>query len=160
MNDIRSLFEFNEAHYTRSVMELSDILTVTTSKPIYSKTGIKLVDKDVQINSSFFKRMLQHTMTPAFEQCLVVEDGITHDEIISMARQLLRSDAKLARLFRFFHQSDALLRPLKEVTLTPPVHFLLTLARERRPHMLEHSIMVALISIYLGILIGQSFLDD
>lgn len=156
MDDIRATFDFNGPHYTRSVMELSDILTVTTSKPIYSKTGVRLVDRDVQLNSAFFKRMLQHTMTPPFEQCLVVEDGISNDEIIAMAKQLLRSDAKLVQISRFFHQSDALLRPLKSVTLTPQLHFLLTLARERRPHMLEHSIMVALISIYLGTRLGQS----
>lgn len=155
MNEILDTFDLNGTHYTRSVMELSDILTVTTSKPIYSRTGTKLLDKDAPINSAFFKRMLQHTMTPPFEQCLVVEDGITHEEIISLAQQLLHSDTKLAHMAKTPLQRDALLKPLKSVTLTPPVHFLLTLARERRPHMLEHSIRVALVSIYLGMRIGQ-----
>jgi hypothetical protein len=156
MNDSRSMPEFNGAHYTRSVMELSDILTVTTSKPIYSKTGLRLVAEDVEINSAFFKRMLQHSMSPPFEQCLVVANGIAHDDIVGMAQQLLQSDAKLSRMAKSQAEQDALLQPLKEIVLAPAVHFLLTLARERRTHMLEHAIMVALVSIYLGIRMGQS----
>lgn len=146
--------EFNGPHYTRSVMELSDVLTVRTSKPIYSKTGLKLVDKNVEISSAFFKRMLQHSMTPPFEQCLVVENGITHDEILGVAQQLLRNNLMLARMAKSLPKAGELLPPFKGIVLNPHLNFLLTLARERRPYMLEHGVMVALISIYLGIRMG------
>ncbi len=146
--------EYNEAHYTRSVMELSDILTVTSSKPIFSKTGLKLVGEDVQLDSAFFKRLALHSMTPPFEQCLVVKDGITHDEIAGVAQQLLQGNPMLARMAQALPNRAELLLPLQSIPFAAQTHFLLTLARERRPQMFAHSIMVALISIYLGMRLG------
>ncbi|MFA6901810.1 MAG: hypothetical protein WC236_01875 [Gallionellaceae bacterium] len=45
----------NEEYYIRSVIELADILPVTTCQGVFSTTGIKLVNKGVLLNSTFLE---------------------------------------------------------------------------------------------------------
>ncbi len=141
----------NEEYYTRSVTELADIVPVTTCQDVFSTTGIKLVNKNVRLNSSFFERLGRHNILPPLEQCLVVENGVSCDEIVALARQLLAIDSPLARMLKKLPGHVDVFEILHAVTLSNPMVFLLTLARERRPRLLTHSVTVALISIYLGV---------
>jgi hypothetical protein len=45
----------NDEHFTRSVTELADMLPVTTCMDVFSTTGIKLVNKGVRLNATFFE---------------------------------------------------------------------------------------------------------
>ncbi len=145
-----------ETSYTRSVIELSDILPVITSQAIFSRTGLKLVNNGVRLNPTFFERLAQHSIMPPLEECLVVENGVSNDELVARAQLLMQSEPPLARMVKLLPADADLLQPLRVVALSEPVVFMLTLARERRPHALTHSIMAALISIYLGIRLGMS----
>ena len=141
----------NEEHYTRSVTELADIVPVITSQEVFSSTGMKLVTSGVRLNSSFFERLGRHNILPPLEQCLTVEDGVNNLELVQVAEQLLQSDAALARMATKIPAASVLFETLQAAKLSDPIVFLLTLARERRPRLLKHSVMVALIAIYLGI---------
>ena len=44
----------NDEYFTLSITELSDIVPVTTSQEVFSSTGIKLVNRGVRLNSSYF----------------------------------------------------------------------------------------------------------
>jgi len=141
----------NEEYYTRSVTELADIVPVTTCQAVFSTTGIKLVNKGVRLNSSFFERLGRHKIMPPLEQCLVVEKGVSNSELVTIANQLLETDPPLVRMARLLPNPEVLFEILQLVELSEPIIFLLTLARERRPRFLTHSVTVALISMYLGI---------
>ena len=141
----------NEEYYTRSVTELADIVPVTTSQEVFSTTGIKLVNRNVRLDSSFFARLGRHNILPPLEQCLVVENGVNNFEIVSMAQKLLASDAPLARMAGRLSGKEILFEVLQEVPLSDPMVFLLTLARERRPELFVHSVAVSLICMYLGV---------
>lgn len=141
----------NEEHYTRSVTELADIVPVTTCQDVYSTTGIKLVNKGIRLESSFFERLGRHHIMPPLEQCLVVENGVSTFEIVTLAKELTETDPPLARMAGKLDSPAVLFEVLRAVTLSNPMVFLLTLARERRPALLTHSVTVALISMYLGI---------
>lgn len=143
-----------EEHYTRSITELADIVPVITSQEVFSNTGMKLVNKGVRLNSSFFERLGRHNILPPLEQCLVVENGVSNFELVSIAQQLLEIDPPLARMASKLPNPSVFLEVLQAVTLSEPVVFLLTLARELRPRLLTHSVTVALIGIYLGIRLG------
>lgn len=144
----------NEAHYTHSITELADIVPVTTSQEVFSTTGIKLVNKGVRLDSTFFERLARHNILPPLEQCLVVENGVNNFEIVTLAEQLLKMDQPLAEMAEKLPNPSVLFEMLQSVHLSEPVIFLLTLARERRPRLLTHSVTVALISLYLGIRLG------
>jgi HD-GYP domain-containing protein (c-di-GMP phosphodiesterase class II) len=141
----------NEEYYTRSVTELADIVPVTTSQEVFSTTGIKLVNRNVRLDSSFFERLGRHNILPPLEQCLVVENGVNNFEIVTLAQKLLISDAPLAHMVSMLTGTEVLFEVLQEVALSDPMVFLLTLARERRPELFTHSVTVALICMYLGL---------
>lgn len=145
----------NEEYYTRSVTELADIITVTTCQEVYSTTGIKLVNKGVILDSTFFEKLGKHNILPPLEQCLVVEKGVSNFEIVTLAQQLLETTPPLVRLAGKLSYPEALFELLQAVTLSKPMEFLMTLARERRPALFTHSVTVALISLYLGIRLNQ-----
>ena len=141
----------NEEYYTRSVTELADIVPITTCQEVYSTTGLKLVNKNIRLNSSFFEKLGRHNILPPLEQCLVVEKGVSNKEIVFTARYLLEVDPPLARLMKNLSDQAELFEILQAITLSNPMVFLLTLARERRADLFTHSVTVALICIYLGI---------
>ena len=76
----------DEEYYTRSVTELADIVPISTCQEVYSTTGLKLVNKNVRLNSSFFEKLGRHNILPQLEQCLVVENGVSNEEIVYTAR--------------------------------------------------------------------------
>jgi HD-GYP domain-containing protein (c-di-GMP phosphodiesterase class II) len=141
----------NEEYFTRSVTELADIVPVTTSQEVYSTTGIKLVNKNVRLDSSFFEKLARHSILPPLEQCLVVENGVNNGEIVLLAKRLLELNPALVRLVKNLPDHAGLFEALQGINLSRPMVFLLTLARERRPVLFAHSVTVALICIYLGI---------
>jgi HD-GYP domain-containing protein (c-di-GMP phosphodiesterase class II) len=141
----------NEEYYTRSVTELADLVPVTTCQEVFSTTGIKLVNRGVRLDSSFFERLGRHKIMPPLEQCLLVEQGVDNAELVTLAQQLLENDPPLSRMVKLLPNAAELFEVLQAVQLSTPVIFLLTLAREHRPRLLTHSVTVALISTYLGI---------
>lgn len=144
----------NEEHYTRSVIELADIVPVITSQEVFSSTGIKLVNKGIRLNSTFFERLGKHNIMPPLEQCLIVENGVSNFDVVSLAQQLLETDPPLARMTNQIPSTAVLFEVLQAVELSDPMVFLLTLARERRARLFTHSVSVALICMYLGIRLG------
>ena len=108
----------------------------------------------MRLDSSFFERLVRHNILPPLEQCLLVENGVSSDEIVAVAKQLLEIGPPLVRMVKKLPKHADIFEVLHAVTLSNPMVFLLTLARERRPRLLTHSVTVALISIYLGIRLG------
>lgn len=141
----------NEEYYTRSVTELADIVTVITCQDVFSTTGIKLVNKNTRLNSSFFERLVRHKILPPLEQCLIVEKGVGIRELSDLAGQLLSMDPPLARMSKNIPNLPDIFEVLGEIKLSNSMIFLLTLARERRPALLVHSMTVVLVCLYLGI---------
>lgn len=150
------MHESNDTYYTRCVIELADRVPVITSQAIFSVTGMKLVNPGVRLNSSFFERLARHNLLPPLEQCLQVENGVDHDTLIEIAREMVQEEPALQRLTQSLPDVSVFLALWKKINLSEPVVFLLTLAREQRPQLLKHSVRVALLSLYIGIRVGAS----
>jgi HD-GYP domain-containing protein (c-di-GMP phosphodiesterase class II) len=141
----------HEQYYKLIITELAEILPVTTCQDVYSATGLKLVNKDVRIDSTFADKLGQHDILPPLEQCLVVENGIEIEQLVTLARNLMQTRPPLMRIAEKLQDTDVLFDTLRQVSLSEPMIFLLTLARERRLSLLVHSVTVALVCLYLGI---------
>lgn len=147
--------ESNEIHYTRSVIELSEILPVITSQAVFSTTGIKLVSEGVRLNASFFERLAQHNMAPPLEQCLVVEGGVDHAHLEEEAQRLLHENTRLAAMAKNLPDTGSFWPVVTAIPISDPIQFLLTLAKERRPALFRHSLVTMLIALYLGMRQGM-----
>lgn len=144
----------HEQYYKLIITELAGILPVTTCQDAFSTTGHKLVSKGVRIDSTFADKLGRHDILPPLEQCLVVDSGIDIEQIVMLARNLMQTRPPLMRMAAKLQNTDVLFDTLRQVSLSEPMIFLLTLARERRLALLVHRVTVALVCLYLGIRCG------
>lgn len=147
--------ETADSVYIKAVTELGDTQSVVTNREINSRTGIKLVNEGVRIDSTFYERLVQHKLVPALEQCLTVENAVSTRSLIEASEGLLNSDIRLGRLSAALTKKGTLRQVLSQLELVPPLAFKLTVAREKRPEIYEHSLRVMLISLYLGVASGM-----
>jgi len=77
--------------------------------------------------------------------------GSITTKIVTLAQQLLEAKPALGQMAKALPDPAVFFEVLQAIVLTEPVVFLLTLARERRPRLLTHSVEVALMCIYLGV---------
>lgn len=139
-----------DEHYVRSVVQLGDSRHVYTNQPIFTSNRIKLVEKGARVNSSLFDRLVQHKLIPKIDECLSVENSITPESLRQYAQYLLDSEPALTTLGGQRSTRDRMLRAFSGITLLPPMAFKLTVASSQRPEVFDHSIRIALISLYLA----------
>ncbi|MFN3397110.1 MAG: HD-GYP domain-containing protein, partial [Sulfurimicrobium sp.] len=140
-----------DPYYLKSVTDLSESMEVVSSEDIYSQSGIKLVNKDTRLDRSFYERLIHHKLAaPPIDRSLAARDGVTLLSLAHDAARMIDDDAVLARMANALPDALLLRNALRQIVLNPPLAFKLTIARETRPELYQHSIRVALISLYLG----------
>lgn len=139
-----------DEHYVRSVVTLGDSRNVYTNQAIFTSKKIKLVEKGTKIDSSLFDRLVSHKLIPKIDDCLSVENGITPDSLRMYAQDLLDKDPGMAVLRGQRSIRERMLNAFADINLLAPLAFKLTVASTQRPEVFDHSIRVALISLYLG----------
>ncbi len=142
--------EENDSHYLKSVTTLGDTHRIVTSQDIYSKTGIKLAGKGSSINSSIYDRLVKHKLIPALDQCMTVENAVTAEEILARTKQVLEGESHFSRIEELADM-DRIWSAISKVKLNDALAFKLTVAREKRPELLEHSLRILLLALYLGV---------
>jgi len=140
-----------DPYYLKSIADLSESMEVVSSEDIYSQSGIKLVNKNTRLDQSIYERLVHHKLAVSpIDPSLTVKDGVTPHGLALEAARLIDEDAGLKRMASALPDVLLLRNALAQIILTPPLAFKLTLARETRPELYQHSIRVALISLYLG----------
>ncbi|MEI7430832.1 MAG: HD domain-containing phosphohydrolase [Betaproteobacteria bacterium] len=139
-----------DEHYVRSVVTLGDSRDVYTNQAIFTSKKIKLVEKGTKIDSSLYDRLVSHKLIPKIDDCLSVENGITSESLRKYAQDLLDKDPGMAVLSRQRSIRERMLNAFSDINLLAPLAFKLTVASTQRPEVFDHSIRVALISLYLG----------
>lgn len=138
-------------HYLRAVSELGDTHVVKAGDAIFSANGIKLVDKGTQIDSDMYERLVQHKLREPIDTQLTVDDAVDVRALVAIATALVK-DAPLPRLLAGALLTPVeLIAPLGRIQLPGPMSFRLTLMRAQQPTLLQHSVEMALVAIYLGI---------
>jgi len=152
MNKLTTLAEkqIHDSHYLKCVTHLGDESPITATCDIHSESGLKLVNAGMRINSSLYERLLQHKLIPALDQCLSAENTVTVESLAAKAEEMLKEDGRLALIQSA--ESDGWMLPfiLEQVPLNPAVAFKLTVMRETQAELFQHSLYVALVSIYIG----------
>src|SRR3569623_1896977 len=143
--------EHYDENYINSVTALGDTHEVVTTQAIFTRNGIKLIDRGARINSAMREKLVQHKLIPAIDECLSVTDGVTNASLRDRAREILDNEPR----FQFFHSAlpgtARLLNAIYAMPLNAPLAFKLTVARERRPEIFEHSVQMTLIALILAI---------
>ncbi len=135
--------------FLRAVTQLGQKRPVTTSRAIYNHQGIKLLEGGVQIDATLHDRLLVHRLSAPLDES--IESG----PLVNGAALREAAEAAMAR-WPFFalmgppgRVRSMLLQSIEAIPLPRPVAFHLTLARETRPTIFEHGILMALLCAHL-----------
>lgn len=140
----------NDSHYLKSVTTLGDKRRIVTNQDVYSKTGIKLASRGSKIDSSFYDRLVRHKLMPALDQCMTVEDSVSAAELLADTKKVLEGEPHFSRIAELVDPKQ-IWSAISKISLNNALSFKLTVARENRPELLEHSLRIALVSLYLGL---------
>jgi HD-GYP domain-containing protein (c-di-GMP phosphodiesterase class II) len=140
-----------DEHYIRSVTALGDTHEVVASQAVFSRNGIKLIDKGTRIDSRLRERLVRHKLLPPIDQCLTVAGGVTQASLRERAREILDAELRFQLLRSALPGIERLLNAFYAMPLVPALAFKLTVAREQRPEIYEHSVQMTLIALFLAI---------
>ncbi|MBM3390819.1 MAG: HD domain-containing protein [Betaproteobacteria bacterium] len=140
-----------DEHYIASVTALGDTHEVVTSQAVFTRNGIKLVDTGTRIHSAFREKLVQHKLAPPIDQCLTVANGVTQTALRERAREILDSEPRFQLIRTTLPGIERLLNAFYAAPLAAPLAFKLTVAREQRPEIYEHSVQMTLIALFLAI---------
>ncbi|MBE7423532.1 MAG: HD domain-containing protein [Zoogloeaceae bacterium] len=140
-----------DEHYIASVTALGDTHEVVATQAVFTRNGIKLIERGARINSAFREKLVRHKLLPPIDQCLAVADGVTQTGVREYAREILDAEPRYQLMRSALPGIERLRNAFYAMPLTPALAFKLTVAREQRPEIYGHSVQMALIALFLAI---------
>lgn len=145
-------------NYLRAITDMAAGGKVVTHDAVYNDKGIKLLDKGMRVDASLYDRLVRHKLRGNIEDRLTVDDAVTVHTLMQVARELCQHDTLAYLLVHTLDEAgdgtDRLVAPLGRVRLTQQLGFKLTVMREQLPAYFTHSVLMTLVSIYLGLKSG------
>lgn len=138
---------------------MADRRAVVTQDAIYTDNGIKLVEKGARIDSRLYDRLVQHKLREPIDRHLTVENAVDVSALIAAGQDLAEQGVLPQMLAQALGSAGKLLAPLRSVSLPDPVAFKLTVMRDQRPGLFEHSLQMMMVAVFLGLKSGLSERD-
>jgi HD-GYP domain-containing protein (c-di-GMP phosphodiesterase class II) len=139
----------NSPEFLKAVTQLGARQAVVTAAPVYNQRGVKLIEGGVRIDASLYERLFSHRLAVPLDESMSTESAVTAVALREAC------EATMARLPLFALMGpdgrvrDMLLQSIEAIPLPPPIAFQLTVARETRPGLFEHGILMALLCAHL-----------
>jgi HD-GYP domain-containing protein (c-di-GMP phosphodiesterase class II) len=140
-----------DEHYIASVTALGDTHEVVATQAVLARNGTRLIEQGTRIDSTLRERLVQHKLQPPIDQCLSVAGGVSQADLRDRARAILDSEPRFQLIRSALPGIERLLNAFYGMPLTPALAFKLTVAREQRPEIYEHSVQMTLIALFLAI---------
>ena len=145
--------------FLQAVSELGTKQAVTTSQPIYNAQGIKLLEGGVRIDKGLYDRLVSHRLSRPLDECVDAEPSVDAKVLREAALAAMVRWPFFARMAPAGRTREIVLEAIAAVPLPKPVALHLTLARDRRPALFDHSILMALLCAHLAREGGASLHD-
>lgn len=146
-------------HYLRALTDMAERRTVVAGAAIYTDNGIKLVEKGARIDARLYDRLVQHKLREPIDRHLSIDKPVDVAALLSTAQALIEQEALLGPMADAVGSAARLLAPLRSVPLPGPMACKLTVMREQRPVLFEHSLRMTVIAVFLGIRTGMAERD-
>jgi len=146
-NDLR-----NDAFFVRAVTQMGDAQELRLSKAIFSEAGQKLLEAGARVDSSVYELLVQHRLSTHLDDHLVLPEPLDIPSL--QARVLsLATNTLLGRLLvRWMGEKHVLLwDALRYMKWQPRASVKLAVMRHELPELLEHSILMMMVSIALAV---------
>lgn len=139
--------ETRENYFLQSVTRMGDRHAVISHREITSDSGLKLLATGSRITSAIYDKLLHHKLLPPLEQCLNVENSVDHNALIALVDdyyhnlplQVVAEEVPQAWRHGI----------IRQIPLPPAIAFKLTVAREERDEIFQHSVLLMALTLYL-----------
>ena len=135
--------------FLRAVTALARSRPVLTSRAIYNREGVKLLEGGVSLDASLYDKLLSHPLAMRLDECLTTDPAISAAGLHDAAAAVIARLPFFAAMAPEGTARDALLRAVAQIPLPRPVVFQLTLARATCPEQFDHSVLMALLCAHL-----------
>lgn len=142
--------------YIKSVTELGDTHEIVVAEDIYTASGAKLINNGTRINSSFHEQLVQHKLSMPLDHSLAIRNAVSPEDLMQEVKRIFEECPQIVLMARALPDRTYLRYALSEIHLNAALAFKLTVAREMRPELYKHAVLVALIGLYLGARSGLS----
>lgn len=143
-------------HYVRAVTDMGDDREIVAQEDIYAANGMKLLAKGARINRSQYDRLNLHKLRVPIDLSLSTEQPVDAAQLAAEANRLLAADPAMAAIAQRAGDPLGFRHGLGMLSLPQPLGFRLTVMRETRNDLFQHSMRAALISHSLAVRLGMS----
>lgn len=139
-------------HYIGSVATMAAKNELNAAQDILSASGIKLVAGGTRIDAGLQEKLRGHRFSGAgLETGLSIAGAVSPVSLATDIGRLIDADAWHARLTAKSGDPGALRHAVAHLKLPQEILFRLTVARDQRPDLYQHSLSVAIIGHYLAL---------
>ena len=146
-------------HYLRALTDMADRRSVVTDAAIYTDNGVKLVEKGTRIDSRLYDRLVQHKLREPIDSLLSLENPVDVPALLTAVQALTEQHVLPGLLAEALGSAARLLAPLRSLPLPASMACKLTVMREERPLLFQHSLQMMTVAVFLGIRSGLSERD-
>jgi len=143
-------------HYVRSITEMGEEREIIAHEDIYAANGMKLFAKGARINRSQRDRLNLHKLRVPLDLVLSTEQAVDAIQLTNEANKVLANDPAMAHLTDRSGDPLGFRQGLGALSLPPPLAFRLTVMKDVRIPLFQHSLRVALIAFSLAVRMGLS----
>lgn len=141
-------------HYIQAITELGEKNDVVVAEDIYASNGMKLVAKGAKIDSAQFTRLTQHKLAVPIDHSLVSAKPVDAAVITADAVSFLEQNPIYLRMANRTGDPLAYKHALAGIKLGAPLQMRLTVMKERRRPIYDHSVRTAMIAFFLAQRLG------
>ena len=136
--------------FLQAIEELGQTLSVVTTQPIFNTQGVKLIEGGMRVDQGLYDRLVSHRLTRPLDECVATVPPLGASVLREAGNLALDRYPFFARMAPAGAKRNALLDVLVSVPLPKPIALHLALARDTRPALFEHSLLMALLSTWLA----------
>ncbi|HEX2541821.1 MAG TPA: HD domain-containing phosphohydrolase [Caldimonas sp.] len=135
--------------FLQAVAGLGGKRSLTTSQPIYNVQGVKLLEGGATIDQGLYERLVSHRLSLPLDECVDAGAPFGPDVLRQAVTAAIARWPLFGRIAAEGTRRKELVEAIAAIAVPKPVGLHLMLAREMRPALFEHSILMALLSAHL-----------
>lgn len=142
----------DDAGYLKAIASCGDQQALVLAQPIYSSTGIKLLDAGARIDGRVLDRLFGHKLSAPIDHCVTAQQAVRHKDLLARTHELVAADPKLTHFEQSLQeQSRRLWQALDQCPLPPAMQVRLMVARDSAASLFDHLLRSAFLALHIGV---------